>query len=127
MPGTRRASGMMPSRQRQTRGCAMKDFHRIFTEFKEEHKDLYESYESLGRVIHERSGPLEEKTRWLIKVAISGSCGHERALETHIRKAVAAGANFDEIQHALMLMIQTVGFPAFMEAYSVFARIRKGP
>jgi 4-carboxymuconolactone decarboxylase len=32
----------------------------------------------------------------------------------------AAGATDEEIKQTLLLLIQTVGFPAFMEAYLVF-------
>lgn len=63
------------------------------------------------------------KTRWLIKVAISAASGHRIALETHIAKAREAGASDDEIVHVLLLLIQTTGFPNFMEAYSVFRKM----
>jgi len=73
----------------------------------------------LGSEIHEKSGPLPEKTRWLMKVAISGASSHRLALETHITRAREAGATDEEITHTLLLLIQTTGFPTFMEAYSV--------
>jgi AhpD family alkylhydroperoxidase len=79
----------------------------------------------LGREIHENSGPLPEKIRWLIKIAASGASQHTIALETHIMKARNAGVTDDEIKHALLLLIQTAGFPTFMEAYSVFKKMRK--
>jgi len=97
--------------------------HEIFTRFKEEFPDLYASYEALGNEIHEKTGPLPEKVRWLLKVAISGATGHRLALETHIVKARETGATDEEILHALLLLIQTTGFPTFMEAYSVFKNI----
>jgi 4-carboxymuconolactone decarboxylase len=102
----------------------MKDMHEVFTKFKEDFPELYTSYEELGNVIHEKAGPLPEKVRWLLKVAISGASGHRLALETHITKAREAGAKDEEILHALLLLIQTTGFPTFMEAYSVFKNLR---
>ena len=40
--------------------------------------------------------------------------------EVHARhEARAAGVTEDEIKHALLLLIPTAGFPAFMKAYSV--------
>jgi alkylhydroperoxidase/carboxymuconolactone decarboxylase family protein YurZ len=98
------------------------EVHEILTEFKKQFPKVYEKHEALGQEIHENAGPLPEKTRWLIKLAISGACGHERALETHILKSKAAGATEAEIKHALLLLVSTVGFPAFMTAYSVLAR-----
>jgi len=62
----------------------------------------------------------------LIKIAISGSSQHPIALETHIMKAREAGVTDAEIKHALLLLIQTAGFPTFMEAYSVYKKIKKG-
>ncbi len=100
----------------------MEDLHEIFTIFKREHPEIYQGHETLGKVIHEKGGPLPDKIRWLIKVAISGASGHSLALETHISKAREAGASDDEIKHTLLLLIQTAGFPAFMEAYSAYKK-----
>jgi 4-carboxymuconolactone decarboxylase len=102
----------------------MKDMHEVFTKFKEEFPSVYASYEALGNAIHENGGPLPEKMRWLLKVAISGASGHRLALETHVVRAREAGATDEEILHALLLLIQTTGFPTFMEAYSVFKNVR---
>jgi 4-carboxymuconolactone decarboxylase len=101
----------------------MKDVHKIFTTFKKDFPDIYKGHEALGKNIHEKSGPLPEKTRWLIKVAVSGASGHALALETHIVRAREAGATEDEIKHALLLLIQTAGFPTFMEAYTVYKNL----
>ena len=102
----------------------MEDIHKIFTQFKEEFPEIHAKQEALGKEVHEKGGPLSEKIRWLIKIAISGACNHKRALETHIRKAKASGVAEDEIKHALLLLIPTAGFPAFMKAYTVLKSIR---
>ena len=102
----------------------MKDMHESFKTFKKEFPPIYKAHEALWKVIHEKSGPLPEKTRWLMKVAISGASTHRIALETHITKAREAGATDEEIMHTLLLIIQTTGFPTFMEAYSVFKETR---
>ena len=101
----------------------MKDIHEIFTTFKEEFPLVHDKHEAMGEEIHERSGPLPEKVRWLLKIAISGASGHRLALETHILKARESGLTEAEIKHALLLLVPTVGFPAFMEAYSIFKNI----
>jgi alkylhydroperoxidase/carboxymuconolactone decarboxylase family protein YurZ len=103
----------------------MKDIHRIFKTFKKEFPKVDLSHEALGKEIHENSGPLPEKIRWLIKIAASGASQHPIALETHIMKAKVAGVKDKEIKHALLLLIQTTGFPTFMEAYSVFKKMRR--
>lgn len=101
----------------------MKDLHEIFTIFKKEFPEVHAAHEALGKQIHERADSLPDKTRWLIKVAISAASGHRIALETHIAKAREAGASDDEIVHVLLLLVQTTGFPNFMEAYSVFRKM----
>ena len=97
----------------------MEDMHAVFTEFKKEFPQIFAKYEELGKEIHESTGPLPEKNRWLIKIAISAALNHKRALGTHIRKAKAAGVATEEIMHTLLLLIPTAGFPAFMKAYAV--------
>jgi alkylhydroperoxidase/carboxymuconolactone decarboxylase family protein YurZ len=97
----------------------MENIQEIFTRFKDEFPEVHARHEALGKEIHENAGPLAEKSRWLIKIAISAACNHKRALATHIKKARAAGVNDDEIKHTLLLLIPTAGFPVFMKAFSV--------
>lgn len=78
--------------------------------------EIYEAYENYGKKVHYEGGPLDQKTRWLIKVAVSAACKHHYSVRTHIRKALKSGCTRDEIEHALLLVAPTAGFPAFMEA-----------
>lgn len=101
----------------------MKDIQETFTRFKEAFPEVFARHEALGKEIHENVGPLAEKSRWLIKIAISAACNHKRALATHIKKAKAAGVADDEIKHALLLLIPTAGFPTFMKAFAVLSNM----
>ncbi|MFH2045506.1 MAG: carboxymuconolactone decarboxylase family protein [Pseudomonadota bacterium] len=101
----------------------MNDLHEILTEFKKDFPQVYADYEKLGKEIHLNSGPLSENTRWLLKVAISAASHRLIALETHIIKAKNAGVTDEELKHALLMLIPTTGFPAFMEAYTVLKKI----
>lgn len=98
----------------------MKDHYPLFAEFKKEYPEIFERNEALGEYIHLHGGPLDEKTRWLIKVGIAAAHHRQNALGTHVAKAREAGATDEEILHALFLVIPTCGFPHFMEAYRVF-------
>ncbi len=100
----------------------MKDVHKIFTQFKDQCPEIARLEEELGKEIHERGGPLTANVRWLLKIAISAAAGRDRALETHLAKAREAGVPEAEVLHALLLLIPTCGFPAFMEAYSVLKK-----
>ena len=102
----------------------MEDVHNIFSEFKKEFPGIHEKHAALGEEVHQKGGPLPEKTRWLLKIAISAAGNHKRALETHIRRARAAGVAEAEIKHALLLLIPTAGFPAFMKSYAVLKSIK---
>ncbi len=102
----------------------MKDVHKIFSEFKKEFPEIHEKHSALGEAVHQKGGPLSEKTRWLIKIAISATGNHKRALETHIHRAAAAGVSEEDIKHALLLLIPTAGFPTFMKSYAVLKSIK---
>lgn len=52
--------------------------------FTQHHEDIYDAYESYGKLVHMEGGPLDEKTRWLIKVALSTESQYRYALQTHI-------------------------------------------
>jgi len=82
----------------------------------EKHPELYEAYTRFGRAVHEQGGPLDERTRWLIKVATSSALGLPKAQLTHMIKALEAGCTPDELEHAILLLAPTAGFPRMMEA-----------
>lgn len=90
-----------------------------FTYFKEKHPAIYEAYEKFGKLIHEEGGPLDEKTRWLVKIAVTTAGQNQYALRTHIKKALRGGCSPDEIEHAILLTAPSAGFPVMMEAILV--------
>lgn len=97
----------------------MKDRHENFKYFKEKHGEIFGAYENFGHLLHEKGGPLDKKTRWLIKVAISAVSQYEYALQTHIEKAIAVGCTREEIEHAILLVAPSAGFPKAMSALMV--------
>jgi len=84
--------------------------------FIEKHGEVYEAYENYGKKVHYEGGPLDQKTRWLIKVAVSAACQHHYSVRTHIRKALKSGCTREEIEHAILLVGPTAGFPSMMES-----------
>lgn len=83
--------------------------------FMQHHGEIYAAYEDYGKLVHYKGGPLDEKTRWLIKIALSTACQYNYALRTHIIKAIKSGCSREEIEHAIMLVAPTAGFPKTME------------
>ncbi len=88
-----------------------------YRKFQEKHPQVYAAYEALGKTAAE-SGPLDEKTRELIKLGMAAARGSESAVKSHVHRALAAGATPAEIEHTLTLGINTLGFPAMMAALS---------
>ncbi len=84
-----------------------------FTRFMENHPEIGKAYSDLGTAVH-KAGPLDDKTRALIKVAISGGAMLEGAFHSHIRKATQVGATKEELQHIAFLALPTIGFPSMM-------------
>ncbi|NOX18377.1 MAG: carboxymuconolactone decarboxylase family protein [Chlorobi bacterium] len=85
--------------------------------FQEKYAKVATAYEAMGDAVH-NAGPLDSKTRALIKVAISTGARLEGAVHSHTRKALKAGCAPDEIRHAVMLSLPTVGLPNMMAALS---------
>jgi 4-carboxymuconolactone decarboxylase len=102
----------------------MKDIHGTLSALKKQFPKVYKKHEALGKEIHENGGPLPEKVRWLIKIAVSAATNHKIALQTHILKGREVGLTDQEILHALLLLVPTTGFPTFMEAYSEFKALK---
>ena len=88
-----------------------------FVEFTKKYPRIAAAYDQLGSAVH-GEGPLDEKTRALVKVGISIGAKLEGGLHAHARKAITAGVSRDELYHAALLAIPTIGFPSAMAAMS---------
>jgi AhpD family alkylhydroperoxidase len=95
----------------------MSKLPRTFQRFQADYEKLYRDYESLGLQAAE-AGPLEAKVRELVKLGMAAAVKSESAVRSHTHRALEAGAVAEEIQHALLLGITTLGFPTMMAALS---------
>ena len=86
-----------------------------YENFKSKFPAVTEAYELLGKACH-WNGPLDPKTRELIKVGIAIGAALESATHAHVRLARDAGASPEEIRHAAVLATTTIGFPGMMRA-----------
>jgi len=73
--------------------------------------------ERLGETV-KTAGPLEPKVAELIQLAAAAAVHSEGSVHSHARRARKAGATPDEINHALLLLTSTIGFPAVAAALS---------
>jgi alkylhydroperoxidase/carboxymuconolactone decarboxylase family protein YurZ len=82
-------------------------------EFRRKYPKVWQTFNTLGDLSHE-AGPLDAKTRSLVKLALSVGAGLEGATHSAVRKARSAGVSADEMQHVALLAISTLGFPSAM-------------
>lgn len=95
----------------------MSKIPRRFKKFTEDYPKVAKAYEALGDEVH-AAGPLDEKTRALVKLAISVGGRLEGAVHAHVRKAIAVGVKPEEIRHTVLLSMPTIGLPSMMAALS---------
>jgi alkylhydroperoxidase/carboxymuconolactone decarboxylase family protein YurZ len=93
---------------------------RFIDEFQEKHPAVWEAFTNLGDACH-HSGPLDEKTRRLVKLALSIALRHEGGVHSATRRAIESGVSPDEMEHVAMLAITTIGWPASSAAMTWIA------
>jgi len=94
-----------------------KKFPEWYLAVKKKHKKSMDAIERLGKTVKE-DGPLDEKTAHLIQMAAAAAIRSEGAVHSHARRAIEAGATPDEINHSLLLLTSTIGFPIVSAALS---------
>lgn len=93
----------------------MSQLPKPYQEFRKEYPAVYAAYEALGAAAA-NSGPLDAGTRELIRLGMAAANRSESAVQSHTFRALEAGATANEVQHALLLGINTLGFSTMMAA-----------
>jgi alkylhydroperoxidase/carboxymuconolactone decarboxylase family protein YurZ len=88
-----------------------------FEKFMKEFPNVFAGYDAMGKAAH-AGGPLDAKTRELVKLGMSIGARLEGATHSHVRKALAAGATAQDIRHATVLAISTLGLPTTVMAFT---------
>ena len=78
---------------------------------------LADAHEQIAQAV-DAVGPLDHRICQLIKIGISMGAGLESATRSHVRRACEAGATPAEIEQAILLGMNTVGFPRTVAAWS---------
>ncbi len=78
--------------------------------FEKKHPEVWKAFAKLGEACHE-TGPLDEKTRRLVKLAMAVGSRHEGAVHSATRNALQSGVTREEIEHVAILAITTIGWP----------------
>ena len=79
--------------------------------------DVVRAYEALGRACAD-AGPLDAKTRELVKLGMAIGGRLEGAVHAHARRAIAAGASPAEVRHVVAIAVPTLGFPTTIAAFT---------
>lgn len=78
--------------------------------------ELGSAHEVVAHAV-EMAGPLDDKTCALIKIGICVGAGLESAMRSHVRRALAHGVKTEEIEQAILLAMNTCGFPRTVAAW----------
>lgn len=104
------------SRARDEQSAPAGKLPKTFLDFVEKYPALGEAHQKIGREI-ETLGPLDARACALVKIGICVGAGLESALRSHVRRARQAGASTQEIEQAILLGMNTVGFPRTVAAW----------
>ena len=77
---------------------------------------LSAAHESIAKAV-DAAGPLDRKICELIKIGLSVGAGLETATRSHVRRAMEHGATEAEIEQAILLAMNTCGFPRTVMAW----------
>ncbi len=86
-----------------------------FKKLVEKYPTVWDAHQKMTEACAE-SGPIDRKTRELIKMAISAAANQETAVERHAVMAIQEGASEEEVYQTLLLLVTTVGFPRMSAA-----------
>jgi AhpD family alkylhydroperoxidase len=88
-----------------------------FDSIKQQYPAYIEALSQLGEAARE-AGPLDARTCHLIQLGAAAANHSEGAVHSHARRAIEAGVSREEIQHAVLVLTSTIGFPAVSAALS---------
>ena len=85
--------------------------------FATRYPDVWRAYQALGASAA-ASGPIDARSRRLVKLALAIGAASEGAVHSHARQALEKGISPEEVRQVCNLAITTLGFPAAMAALS---------
>ena len=114
MPNTKKSSAT-PSREKKV--APADRIPGTFKDFIAKYPALGNAHETIARAV-DVVGPLDAKTCSLVKIGLSVGAGLESATKSHVRRALTNGATPIEIEQAVLLAMNTCGFPRTVAAWS---------
>jgi len=81
----------------------------------DEYPDIWQAYAALGKATAD-CGPLTDREKRLVKLALSIGAGSEGAVHSHTRRARADGIEPDALLQVALLAIGPLGLPRAVAA-----------
>ena len=81
----------------------------------EQHPDIWSAYGALGKATA-NAGPLSDREKRLVKLALAVASGSEGAVHSHTRRAKSQGIEDAALQQVALLAIGTCGLPQAVAA-----------
>jgi alkylhydroperoxidase/carboxymuconolactone decarboxylase family protein YurZ len=94
-------------------------------ELAEAYPEVWEKFAALGESCA-NAGPLDARSRRLVKLALAVASRSEGAVHSHARRALAEGLRPEELKHVVLLSIPTIGFPNAVAAMTWLEDITDG-
>lgn len=86
-----------------------------YVRFQERFPELSRDFEALGRKCRDH-GPLQGREARLVKLGMAVATGSRGGVKSQARKALRDGLTPEELRHAALLALPTIGFPAMVAA-----------
>ncbi|MFV1958749.1 MAG: carboxymuconolactone decarboxylase family protein [Planctomycetota bacterium] len=92
------------------------DLPPTFRAFTARHPALAKAHRDVAQAVEE-AGPLDGRIRALVKMGLCQGAGLETAFRRHVGHALDRGASSEEIEQAVLLGMNAVGFPRTVAAW----------
>lgn len=90
-----------------------------------EKPELWRAFQQLGAATG-AAGPLDERSRRLVNLALAIGADSEGATHSHSRRAMAEGLAPEELEHVAFLAITTLGWPQAIRGLTWIRDVTRG-
>ena len=91
----------------------------------QEQPELWAAFQALGTATS-AAGPLDERTRRLVNLALAIGADSEGATHSHARRALAEGVSAEEMDQVAFLAITTLGWPQAIRGLTWVRDVTRG-
>jgi len=86
-----------------------------YTDFVEHFPELAKTFEQLG-VQCKQAGPLDQRSSHLVKMGMAVATVSRGGVKSQARRALEDGFSVEELRHAAVLALPSIGFPSVIAA-----------